>query len=146
MSKRTLLQMKQTFLLNLYTWIRMRIQQLKLMRIRIRNPERNLVTRCYINSDPLLQEVLQEVPLPALPGRGYAAGTGGRLPQEPITVAAHHFCLRRPYIAERCLDQDPDPDWIRIQLGIWIRIQEGNNVNHQKSEEILFLKCWMFPF
>ncbi len=27
----------------------------------------------------------------------------------------------------RVVDPDPDPDWIRIQSGLWIRIQEGKN-------------------
>jgi hypothetical protein len=104
----------------------MRIQQLKLMRIRIQNLERNLVTCCTINSDPLLQEVLQEVPLPALSGRGHAAGTGGRLPQEPITVKAHFL-----------LNQDPDPDWILIESGLRIRIQEAK-CEPQKGKKFYF--------
>ncbi len=37
---------------------------------------------------------------------------------------------------------DPDPDWIRIQSGLWIRIQEGKN----DPQKFHVLKCWMASF
>jgi hypothetical protein len=42
---------------------------------------------------------------------------------------------------------DPDPVWVWIQWGPWIRIQEGKN-DHKKEKinQFHFLKCWMFFF
>jgi hypothetical protein len=48
-----------------------------------------------------------------------------------------------------CSFSDPDPDWIWIRSGQWIRIQEGKNdpksdKNIKKVTKFHVLKCWMF--
>ncbi len=46
---------------------------------------------------------------------------------------------------------NPDPDWVGIQFGLWIRIrnriQAGKNyLQKEKVKTFQMLKCWMFSF
>jgi hypothetical protein len=40
-------------------------------------------------------------------------------------------------------DSYADPDWIRIQWGLWI---QEDKKSPQKVNKFNFLKCWMFFF
>jgi hypothetical protein len=69
---------------------------------------------------------------------------GAELKHEPIVARSS---------AVSCLGtrvSDPDPDWMRIQSGPWIRIriQEGKNdpQKFKKVKTFHVFKCWIFSF
>jgi hypothetical protein len=86
----------------------------------------------------------------------------------PLTITGldwmlYVFCLQDsvkhfPELARgfRVADPDPDPNWIRIQSGQWIRMRIRNPdpdpggqiwpTKVAKKSEIHVLKCWMFSF
>jgi hypothetical protein len=40
----------------------------------------------------------------------------------------------------RVVDPDPDPDWIRIQWGVWIRIQGQEKEENKEKIQTFLLK------
>jgi hypothetical protein len=63
-----------------------------------------------------------------------------------LSLRILHRCTIKPVFRI----QDPDPNWMRIQSGQWIRIQEGKNDPQKKKKKNIkifqVLKCWMFSF